>query len=161
MLRSLVGSEMCIRDSNTNGPRNVRVLKIQVIVPLYGKKFSDFSMTLRKKRDGVPDTFGETWLSVPQTGVLTGETEQAIYEFAAGKAHPAGTMSGDRFASLGPSVRKLSIIFRAKWGKNMPAELFQDAVALMTYDHHSATFELAEFQNLVGELTTLANMVDQ
>ncbi len=43
----------------------------------------------------------------------------------------------------------------------MPETLFSDAVALMTYDHHSATFELAEFQTLVNELTTLANSVDR
>lgn len=148
------------RTHNTDGPRNVRVLKMQVIVPLQETKFSDFRMTLRKKRDGIPDTFEEIWLTVPQTGVLTGAAQQAIYNFAAGNPLPAGTMSGDRLASLGPKVRKLSIIDRAAWGSNMPDPLFNEAVSLMTYDHHEAIFEPDAFQTLVDELTSLANQID-
>ncbi|MEM8862058.1 MAG: hypothetical protein AAGD96_27375 [Chloroflexota bacterium] len=148
------------RTNSTDGRRNVRVLKIQVLLPLQNPKFADFRMVRNSKLRGVPETFDEIWVSKPSADVLSRDEQETIYEFAAGNPHPAGNSTGNQLVSLSKSPRKLSIVARDQWGENVPKDLFADAVSLMAYDHPKALIETEEFEALLQELTILANSVD-
>ncbi|MFT5195447.1 MAG: hypothetical protein ACI9EW_003622 [Cellvibrionaceae bacterium] len=138
---------------NGRSGSTVRML-MQIIFPLNNQKLAGFSMLKNSKVRGVPDTFAEIWSTKPSADVLSADAQQAIYEFAATNAHPAG-IDGTTFR-FKKIVRKLSIFERARWEHSLPADVFPDAVSQMIYDHPAANIDLSKFNQLLTELAVVA-----
>ena len=148
------------RTNNADGPRNISILKIQLLVQLNEPKFEGFKLLKQSHVKDVPESFDQLWTAKPSADILSLKGQEALYEFSALNAHSAGLTDGGLNFSFRPKVRKVSIMDRKMWESPLMKQVFPEAVALLAYDHDEATFEAEEMLTLIDELTQLAATID-